>query len=97
MFEAARLTPVAQGYFRINYGCSSISRIVSAYRRGRRRLSVEPRHLNRPGSLQGGVVATLLDAACAYTGLRTAAEPPAAQAVTVMLTISYPAKANTDC
>ena len=57
-------------------------------------LTVEPRHLNRSGSLQGGVIATLLDAACGYAGLRTTLETEAGQAVTVMLTISYLAKTN---
>ncbi|MDB5577626.1 MAG: h16 [Bradyrhizobium sp.] len=57
-------------------------------------LSVEPRHLNRSGSLQGGVIATLLDAACGYTGLRMAAGAEAGQAVTVMLTISYLARTS---
>jgi uncharacterized protein (TIGR00369 family) len=54
------------------------------------RLDVEPRHLNRSASLHGGVVATLLDAACGYAGLHAEdGEAPPAQAVTVMLAISY--------
>ena len=32
-------------------------------------LDLEPRHLNRQGSVQGGVIATMLDAACGYAGL----------------------------
>jgi uncharacterized protein (TIGR00369 family) len=32
-------------------------------------LVVAERHLNRRGQLQGGVTATLLDAACGYAGL----------------------------
>ncbi len=57
-------------------------------------LSVEPRHLNRSGSIQGGVVATLLDAACGYAGLRGTAEREAGQAGTVMLSISYLARSS---
>jgi uncharacterized protein (TIGR00369 family) len=55
-------------------------------------LDVQPRHLNRQGSLQGGVVATLLDAACGYAGLVAADGQAPANAVTVMLSISYMAK-----
>ena len=58
-------------------------------------LDVEPRHLNRQGSLQGGVTATLLDAACGYAGLQAEGETVLGHAVTVMLTISYLARANT--
>lgn len=52
-------------------------------------LDIEPRHLNRQASLQGGVIATLLDSACGYAGLRTTEATAAGNAVTVMLTISY--------
>lgn len=53
-------------------------------------LDVAPRHLNRQGSLQGGVTATLLDAACGYAGLHDGTRGGAlGHAVTVMLTISY--------
>ena len=52
-------------------------------------LDIGLRHLNRQSSLQGGVTATLLDAACGYAGLRTAESDTPANAVTVMLTISY--------
>lgn len=55
-------------------------------------MSVEPRHLNRQGSLQGGVAATLLDAACGYAGLAAGAGETLGNAVTVMLTISYMSK-----
>ena len=57
-------------------------------------LDVEPRHLNRQGSLQGGVTATLLDAACGYAGLRDAQDGELGNAVTVMLTISYLSKVD---
>ncbi len=55
-------------------------------------LEIEPRHLNRQASLQGGVTATLLDAACGYAGLQSTADGPPDNAVTVMLTISYVSK-----
>lgn len=51
-------------------------------------MDVESRHLNRQGSLQGGVSATLLDAACGYATLEDH-EGVRANAVTLMLTISY--------
>jgi uncharacterized protein (TIGR00369 family) len=54
---------------------------------------VEPRHLNRQGSLQGGVTATLLDAACGYAGLQDA-QGAVGNAVTVTLTISYLSKVD---
>jgi uncharacterized protein (TIGR00369 family) len=56
-------------------------------------LELEPRHLNRQASLQGGVIATLLDAACGYAGLRQTVDGPAAHAVTLSLAINYLAKA----
>ncbi|MFD1951546.1 PaaI family thioesterase [Sphingomonas arantia] len=58
------------------------------------RIAVEARHLNRAGNLQGGVIATILDAACGYAGLWSDAESAPGNAVTTMLTVSYLAKAN---
>jgi uncharacterized protein (TIGR00369 family) len=58
------------------------------------RLDIEPRHLNRSGSLHGGVTATMLDAACGYSGLHTGTGEPPANAVTVMLAISYLGRAH---
>lgn len=58
-------------------------------------LDIEARHLNRQGSLQGGVTATLLDAACGYAGLQVGPHGVLGNAVTVMLTISYMSKVNT--
>jgi uncharacterized protein (TIGR00369 family) len=52
-------------------------------------LEIEPKHLNRQSSLQGGVIATLLDAACGYAGLRADEGQQPGNAVTVMLAISY--------
>lgn len=58
-------------------------------------MTIEPRHLNRQGSLQGGVAATLLDAACGYAGLAENDGEALGNAVTVMLTISYMSKVIT--
>jgi uncharacterized protein (TIGR00369 family) len=58
-------------------------------------IELAERHLNRQGSLQGGVAATMLDAACGYAGLGAGWNQPLGNAVTVMLSISYLAKANT--
>lgn len=52
-------------------------------------LELEPKHLNRRSSLQGGVIATLLDAACGYSGRRADEGQQPRNAVTVMLTVSY--------
>ncbi|MGO4303253.1 PaaI family thioesterase [Cupriavidus sp. RAF12] len=57
-------------------------------------LDIEPRHLNRQGTLQGGVSATLLDAACGYAGLQDE-DGAMGNAVTLMLTISYLGKVST--
>ncbi|SDC68638.1 uncharacterized domain 1-containing protein [Cupriavidus sp. YR651] len=57
-------------------------------------LDIEPRHLNRQGTLQGGVSATLLDAACGYAGLQDQ-DGAMGNAVTLMLTISYLGKVST--
>ncbi|QBY56251.1 PaaI family thioesterase [Cupriavidus oxalaticus] len=57
-------------------------------------LDVNERHRNRIGSLQGGVIATLLDAACGYAGLYEATGKPLQNAVTVTLTINYLRKAS---
>jgi uncharacterized protein (TIGR00369 family) len=52
-------------------------------------LAIGAHHRNRQSSLHGGVVATLLDAACGYAGLITAPDTVPSNAWTVMLTISY--------
>jgi uncharacterized protein (TIGR00369 family) len=55
-------------------------------------IDVDARHLNRQRSLQGGVVATMLDAACGYAGLCGHERRAAGHAVTVSLAISYLAR-----
>ncbi len=52
-------------------------------------LDIDARHLNRQRNLQGGVVATLLDAACGYAGLYSAPSETEQHAATIALTISY--------
>lgn len=52
-------------------------------------MAVAPAHLNRQRILQGGVIATLLDAACGYAGLyRAAAETPI-HGYTLSLTLNF--------
>ena len=73
---------------------------LEAVREGRASfvIDVDQRHLNRQGSLQGGVAATLLDAACGYAGLAARgarAGDTLGSAVTVTLAISYIRKVNT--
>jgi len=56
-------------------------------------LAIEPRHLNRTRTLQGGVSATLLDAACGYAGLDQG-DGVLGNAATLMLSISYLGKVS---
>ena len=53
-----------------------------------------PRHMNRQGGAHGGIVATLLDTAGGYSGLRTSVAGPPGNCVTIMLTVSYLAAAR---
>ncbi|QEY63276.1 PaaI family thioesterase [Metapseudomonas lalkuanensis] len=53
------------------------------------RMPIEARHLNRQGMLHGGLVATLLDAACGYAGLHAAEGEAEVHGVTVMLNVAY--------
>lgn len=50
---------------------------------------IKPELLNRNGALQGGVVATLIDAACGYSGLYCAEADRPRHAVTITLGVSY--------
>lgn len=58
-------------------------------------MQIDARHLNRQDSLQGGVSAALLDAACGYAGLAGPDGTVSGNAVTVMLNISYLRKVST--
>ena len=53
------------------------------------RMPIQARNLNRQGVLQGGAVATLLDAACGYAGLYAAEGEPAIHGFTLSLTVNY--------
>lgn len=55
-------------------------------------LMLAERHLNRRGRLQGGVTATLLDAACGYAGLLRAGQAGPGEAATITLSVNYLAK-----
>lgn len=57
-------------------------------------LPLQPRHLNRRGRVQGGVTATLLDAACGYAGLVSSSGRPT-EAATISLTVNYLAPLET--
>jgi uncharacterized protein (TIGR00369 family) len=50
---------------------------------------VEGRHLNRSGVLHGGVVATLIDAACGYAGCYIADKSRRRRAFTLALTTQF--------
>ncbi|MFO3724761.1 PaaI family thioesterase [Pseudomonas sp. HLMP] len=52
-------------------------------------MPIQAQHLNRQGMLHGGLVATLLDAACGYAGLHASEHEEEIHGVTVMLNISY--------
>ncbi|HYF88046.1 PaaI family thioesterase [Azospirillum sp.] len=55
-------------------------------------LLVDHRHTNRQGILQGGVLATMLDAACGYAGLHDGTGVTEGQAVTLSLMVNYLAR-----
>lgn len=51
-------------------------------------------HGNRTGIVQGGVIATMMDAACGYSGLFSLTDDEPQHAITIMLAISYLAPAR---
>ncbi|WP_438392240.1 PaaI family thioesterase [Caballeronia sp. DA-9] len=53
------------------------------------RMPIQAKHLNRRGVLQGGAVATLLDAACGYAGVYAPEGEPAIHGFTLSLTVNY--------
>lgn len=52
-------------------------------------LDVEPCHLNRGGSIHGGVLSTLIDTACGFAATYCAQEGHARRVVTLSLTVNY--------
>ncbi|MFM9269700.1 PaaI family thioesterase [Halomonas elongata] len=57
-------------------------------------LDIRPQHLNTHGSLHGGVIATLLDVGCGYSGFCPTTGDSGARAATISLTVHYMAKAS---
>ena len=55
---------------------------------------VDSRHLNRSGVLHGGVLTTLIDAACGYAGCYSAPDAPPRRAFTLSLTCQFTATAS---
>jgi len=52
-------------------------------------LHIAKQHLNRQGALHGGMIATLMDAACGYAGLHTVEGEAEIHGLTAMLNIAY--------
>jgi len=52
-------------------------------------LDLEEMHLNRAGVLHGGVLGTLIDAACGFCGVWTPPDAPIVKAMTLTLTTNY--------
>lgn len=53
------------------------------------RLVIAEQHRNRQGVLHGGLIATLMDAACGYAGLHAPEGEPESHGLTAMLNIAY--------
>lgn len=52
-------------------------------------LEIGENHRNRQGALHGGLIATLMDAACGYAGLHSGEGEPEVHGLTAMLNIAY--------
>jgi uncharacterized protein (TIGR00369 family) len=52
-------------------------------------MPIQAWHMNRQAALQGGVVATLIDAACGYAGLYSAPGAPQINGVTITLNVNF--------
>lgn len=52
-------------------------------------LTLGRQHLNFAATLHGGVIATLLDVACGYSGLRSVSDSSAGLVATLTLAVSY--------
>lgn len=57
-------------------------------------LEVEHKHLNRSGTLHGGMVATIIDAACGYAGVWGPSAEEMRSAVTLQLSTQFIAAAQ---
>ena len=58
-------------------------------------LDIGPQHLNRAGSVHGGVLATLIDVACALAGLYSGVPDTVRKAVTLSLNTSFTGQVST--
>jgi uncharacterized protein (TIGR00369 family) len=52
-------------------------------------MPIQDWHMNRQGALQGGVVSTLIDAACGYAGLYSPPGEPEVHGVTITLNVNF--------
>ena len=52
-------------------------------------VEVAAKHLNRSGVLHGGVTATLIDAACGYSGVHSADPAHVRRTVTLSMTVNF--------
>jgi uncharacterized protein (TIGR00369 family) len=52
-------------------------------------MPIQPWHMNRQGALQGGVVSTLIDVACGYSGLFSPQGEPDVHGVTITLNVNF--------
>lgn len=57
-------------------------------------LTIEPRHLNRNGTVHGGVLMTLLDTTCSFVGCRLVHGEIHGRVVVVSLTVNFLAQAR---
>jgi len=59
-------------------------------------LPLRPEHLNRSGILHGGVMTTMIDVSCGFTGAFTGDPETRKTAVTLSLSVQFIGKANPD-
>ncbi len=57
-------------------------------------LALEPRHLNRNGGPHGGLLATLIDTACGFSGVHCTVPGNRRRALTLSLTTQFIARAD---
>jgi uncharacterized protein (TIGR00369 family) len=57
-------------------------------------LDVRPQHCNRRGTLHGGMISALLDAACVYAAITVEEQAALAAGATVMLSINFTSEAQ---
>ena len=53
------------------------------------RMPIQPWHMNRQGHLQGGVISTVVDAACGYAGMYAPPGAPEVHGVTITLNVNF--------